>query len=275
MPQTIPLALAGIRVTGGADIRFRARDGRTHLADLRETDGYKVRLPNAGGAAEAVLINTGGGVAGGDHVRIAVTAEQDARATLSTPSAERIYGALAGSTTRIDVDLHIGENAQLNWLPQETILFDNARLERSLTVDMAASATALICETVIFGRAAMGETVTSAAYTDKWRIRRGGALIFADNTKLDGGISDLLARPAIADGAHVASATIYIAPDAEERLPAIRAALAGTETNAAASAWNGMLIIRALGQNSQSVRKLLTRLLPLLSGNSLPRVWAS
>jgi urease accessory protein len=121
----------------------------------------------------------------------------------------------------------------------------------------------------------MGETVTSAAYTDKWRIRRGGALIFADNTKLDGDIAGLLARPAIADGTHVTSATIYIAPDAEERLPAIRAPLAGTETNAAASAWKGMLVIRALGQNSQSIRTLLTQLLPLLSGNSLPRVWSS
>jgi urease accessory protein len=274
MPQSISPALAGIRVTGGADIRFRAREGRTHLADLREADGYKVRLPNNAGGAEAVIINTGGGVAGGDHVRITATAEENARATLSTPSAERIYGALAGSTAKFDVDLHIGENAQLNWLPQETILFDKARLERSLTVDMAASATALICETIIFGRAAMGETVTSARYTDKWRIRRAGALIFADNTKLDGSIADLLARPAIADKAHVASATLYIAPDAEERLPAIRAALATTEANAA-SAWNGMLIIRALGQNSQSVRKLLTRLLPILSGNDLPRVWSS
>ena len=101
MPQIIPPMLAGIRVTGGADIRFRARDGGTHLADLREADGYRVRFPNAGGAAEAVIINTGGGVAGGDHIRISARADENARATLSTPSAERIYGALAGSTTRI------------------------------------------------------------------------------------------------------------------------------------------------------------------------------
>src|SRR5690606_27140734 len=120
-----------------------------------------------------------------------------------------------------------GENAQLVWLPQETILFDHARLERSLTVDMAATATVLISETVIFGRAAMGETVTSASYSDKWRIRRGGKLIHADNARLDGDVAGLLARPAIADGAHVTSVTIHIAPDAEERLPAIREAIEG------------------------------------------------
>lgn len=275
MLQSIPPALAGIRVTGGADIRFRAHASRTHLADLREADGYKVRLPNAGGSAEAVIINTGGGVAGGDHVRISAIMEEGAAATLSTPSAERIYGALVGSTTKIDVGLNLAENARVNWLPQETILFDKARLERSLSVDMAANATVLISETVIFGRAAMGETIASASYSDKWRIRRGGKLILADNTRLDGPIADLLAKPAIAGGARVISTTIFIAPDAEGRLAAIRAALAVPDTNAAASAWNGMLVIRALGQNSQSVRKLLTQSLPLLSGNDLPRVWSS
>lgn len=275
MPQPISPALAGIRVTGGADIRFRARSGRTYLADLREADGYKVRLPNAGGGAEAVIINTGGGVAGGDHVRISASVEGGAAATLSTPSAERIYGALAGSTTRIAVDLQVAENARVNWLPQETILFDKARLERSLTVDMAANATALMSETVIFGRAAMGEAITSASYSDKWRIKRGGKLIFADNTKLDGSIADLLVKPAIADGARVISTTIFIAPGAEDRLPAIRTALGSSDTNAAASAWNNLLVIRALGQNSQSIRMLLTQILPLLSGNALPRVWSS
>ncbi|MBX2805792.1 MAG: urease accessory protein UreD [Hyphomicrobiales bacterium] len=275
MPQSIHPALASVRVDGGANIRFRARADRTHLADLSETDGYKVRFPNAGGAAEAVIINTGGGVAGGDHIRISATAEDSARATISTPSAERIYGALAGSTTQIKICLTLGENARLNWLPQETILFDKAHIERSLSVDMAATAAALICETVIFGRAAMGEIVSNASYMDRWRIRRGGKLIFAENAKLDGDIARLLAKAAIAGKAIVISTTLHVAPDAEDRLPAVRDILSTVDANAAASAWNGMLVVRALAQDSQSIRILLTRLLPLLSGNNLPRGWSS
>lgn len=275
MPQTLPPSLAGIRVTGGVDLHFRFQDGRTALSDMREWDGYKVRFPNAADKTEAVIINTGGGVAGGDTVRISVIADERAQVTLTTPSAERIYGALGLSQTEISVQLNVADTASIHWLPQETILFDRARLKRSMSVDMAASATALLSETIIFGRVAMGETITEAAFTDCWRIKRGGKLVFAENLKLDGDISDFFGKKAIADGARVISTTLLVAPDAEDRLEAVRQSLAAENVHAAASAWNGMLVVRALGETSGPVRRMLVNLLPILSGNSVPRVWSS
>ena len=132
--------LSNIRVAGGVSLKFALRGGRTSLIDLREEDGYKVRCPKRRDGIEAAIINTGGGIAGGDHVRFSARLDAGASAIVSTPAAERVYGALNRATARLDIDLTLGADARLHWLPQETILFDRARLKRSLTVEMDASA---------------------------------------------------------------------------------------------------------------------------------------
>ncbi len=273
MPQTIPPALAGIRVSGGVDIGFACSGGKTRIERLREWDGYRVRFPNVRGTPEAVIVNTGGGVAGGDEARFSVSLAEEAQAAVTTPSAEKVYGALGGSEAHIETIIALAENAKLSWLPQETILFDRARLKRLLTADIAASATLLISETVIFGRAAMGETVSEGSFTERWRIRRDGRLIFAENATLAGDIAGTLALPAVAGGAHAVSLSLLAAPDAEERLSAVRQALEYAECAAAASAWNGVLAIRALGESGAPVRRMLEAVLPILSGNNMPRNW--
>lgn len=270
-----PPSLSDIRVTGGAALTFAMRGGRTSLTDLREEDGYKVRCPRRPGGMEAVIINTGGGLAGGDHVRLSADLGEGASATVTMPAAERVYAALNGATTVLDVCLMLGEHAALHWLPQETILFDRARLQRSMTAEIAASTELLIAETVIFGRAAMGESVASGVFADRWRIRRGGALVFAENVRLDGGIAELMQRPAIGGGAHIVSTILFAAPQAEDRLAVIREALHDAPCEAAASAWNGLLVIRALGRNNSGVRGMLERVLPVLTQTALPRSWST
>jgi urease accessory protein len=271
-PQTGP----GLpRVAGGIGLRVAARDGRSYAADVRERDGYKLRFPRGTANPEAVIINTGGGLAGGDRVTQSVTVGDGARATVTTQSAERVYRALGEAETTLDVSITLGEDARLNWLPQETILFDHSRLARSIDVDIAASARLLLVETIIFGRTAMGETVRSGSLRDKWRIRHGGKLVFAENIRLDGSIADALGKAAIANGAQITSTIISVGTSAGDRLNNVRDVLEGASCEAGASAWGPLLVVRALGRNAESLRRMHERVIPLLSGEPLPRVWQS
>lgn len=263
------------RVAGGIGLRIAARDGRSYAADVSEHDGYKLRFPRGTANPEAVIINTGGGLAGGDRVTQSVTVGDGARATVTTQSAERVYRALGETVTALDVGITLGEDARLNWLPQETILFDRSRLARSIEVDMAASARLLLVETIIFGRTAMGETVRSGALRDKWRIRHGGKLVFAENIRLDGQIADTLGQAAIANGAQITSTIISVGATAGDRLDAVRDALEDASCEAGASAWGPLLVVRALGRNAESLRRMHERVIPILSGEPLPRVWQS
>ncbi len=111
--------------------------------------------------------------------------------------------------------------ATLRWLPQETILFDRARLHRGIEVDLSEGASLLLAEAVIFGRTAMGESVRSGELIDRWRIRRDGRLVFAETLRLGGDIGALLARPAAGNGA-VALATVLLAPGDEALVETVR-----------------------------------------------------
>jgi urease accessory protein len=263
-----------VRVAGGISLRLERRHGRTSVADLLERDGYKVRFPRQRSEeAEAVIINTGGGLAGGDHVRQHIAVGDGGRATVSTQSSERVYRALGDSETCVDVRLSIGAGATLNWLPQETILYDRSRLRRSIEVDMGPGARALVAETIVFGRTTMGETVRDGLLTDRWRIRSEGRLVFAENVLLDGEIAEKLAATPIAQGAHVVSTLLAIRADAADMLAPVRAALDGADCETGATAWGPRLAVRTLGRSSESVRRLLARLIPILTGRALPRVW--
>jgi urease accessory protein len=271
--QMAATGLDGVRVAGGVHLRIASRDGRSAVADLGESDGYKVRFPRGGVCPEAVIINTGGGLAGGDRVRQEIAVGKGARATVTTQAAERVYRALGASETTLGIRLSLEDGARLDWLPQETILFDRARLQRSIAVDMAPSAQCLLVETLIFGRTAMGESVRVGHLRDRWRVRIGGKLVFAENLRLDGAIADTLSAAPIAGGAHVVATLVAVREDAADQLPAVRCALDGTECDAGASAWGNLLVVRALGRSGESVRRMLERVVPVLAGDTLPRVW--
>ena len=268
--------LAPIRAAGGVRARFTDRGfGLTEIADLSERGGYRLGLPRTFTAhAEAVQVNTGGGVIGGDHLEFAVEAGRGADVSFTTQSAERIYRSL-GPAAEIDVRLTLEAGARLDWLPQQTILFSGARLKRRFEIDVAADSRLLMVETLTFGRRGSGEVPGIGLIHDVWRARRGDRLVYADAMRLDGHISELLARPALAGGACAAGVLLYIAPDAEDRRDGLRTALQGAGCELGASAWNGLLSARFLGQEPGAVREAVARAIDCLSGRPLPRVWAS
>src|SRR5262249_29258761 len=148
----------------------------------------------------------------------------------------------------------LGEAARLDWVPQETILFDRAGVKRSLHIDMAASATLTMLEILVLGRVARGEEVRGGYWHDSWRIRRDGVLALAEEVRLGGAMADLMQRPAIGSGARTLATLVHVAPSAENRLAAVRERLQQARSSCAASAWNGMLVARFLASDPQAVR---------------------
>ncbi len=270
-PSSAP-SLSSLRVTGGARVAFGPGAPISRLVSLAESGGYRVKFPAPEDRAEAVLINTGGGVAGGDQVAVDIGLQPGAALTVTTQSAERIYRSL-GDDAQIGVRLDVGDDADLAYLPQETILFSHARLKRSITADISATGKLLIAEMTVFGRAAMGETVAEGALHDSWRIRHGGKLIYADEVRLQGPIHELLQRPTIGHGAGAAATLLYMAPEAADRIDEIRAGLQGAPCRAAASTWNGLLCVRLLGEPT-AVRNTAATAIAGLSRRPLPRVWS-
>jgi urease accessory protein len=262
------------RARGLARLSVRADQGRDRLETLYQSGSAKIRLPRtaAGDPLEAVLINTSGGVTGGDRLRYEVAVGGGARATVATQAAERIYRRSTGTAT-IETDLAVGAGGSLAWLPQETIVFDRSALSRRLTAEVDESATLLAVESVVLGRAAMGESVRQATVTDSWRIRRGGRLAFADAVRLDGDPTAIMAGGATAKGGTAFATRVLLAPDAEARLDRARAALEGCAGEAGASAWNGMLVARLAALTGQALRTDLIRLIESLRGTAMPRVW--
>ena len=262
------------RTEGSVRLEFARRNGRTHLAVLRQAGAARVRFPKVadGAAPEAVLLNTAGGLTGGDRMETALTLGDGAAAAATTAAAEKIYRSREGDTS-IDVRLALGPAAGLAWLPQPTILFDGARLDRLTSVELAPDARLLAVECLVFGRQAMGETLHHGSCRDAWRIRRSGRLVFADTFRAGGDIATALGRPATLAGARAAAMLIYVATDAASRLEAVRGILQGQDCHAGASAWDGMLVVRAMAGDSRSLIRGIAPLVRELSGRPLPRVW--
>lgn len=267
------------RARGRAEVGFRVRDGATRLDRLFQQGQAKIRLPKVHGGepVTAVLINTGGGIAGGDRIVWGADFGPGTRALVTSQAAERVYrssptdGALSGE---IDTRLTIAAGASAEWLPQETILFDRAALSRSLAVDMAADATALLVESVVFGRAAMGERVEDCRLVDRWRIRRGGRLVFADTFRVEGDASAILEGRATGAGARAFATVVLVGPVAETRIDCVRAALEGAASAGGASAFDGLAVARLANADPTVLRRDLARLLMHIRQAELPRVWS-
>lgn len=264
--------LSDIRVSGGLSIRVAASDGVSRIADLEERGGYRAKFPRISDSLDAVSINTGGGLVGGDDVTFSLDIGRGAAMTFATQSAERVYRALSDAV-RSTVQIQIAPQGTLHWLPQETILFDGAKLDRTITADVAADTTLLMCESVVFGREAMGETVKTGSFRDRWQINRNGQPVLLEAISLDGDLQSQLQRKATGNGARAIATVLYVASDADERRDGARDALAGARGRAAVSAWNGMLVGRFLAPSAAALRQDLTALLSFLSRAPMPRVW--
>ncbi|MCE1235607.1 MAG: urease accessory protein UreD [Hyphomicrobiales bacterium] len=267
------------RARGRAEVGFALRDGATRLARLAQEGQAKIRLPKVYGEepATAVTINTAGGVAGGDRLIWGARFGAGVRACVTSQAAERVYrssatdGSLAGE---IETTLHVEAGAEAEWLPQETILFDRAHLSRRLTVEMAADARALMVESIVFGRTAMGEEVEDCRLVDRWRIRRGGRLVFADTFRVEGAAREILAGRATGGGARAFATLVLVAPDAEARLDGAREAIEAAGSVAGASAFDGLLVARLAGADARALRADLAKLIVHIRRAELPRVWS-
>jgi urease accessory protein len=263
---------AANRAHGQVSLTMAARRGGTVRTRVAEEGSLRARFPGAcAGAQEAVLVNTAGGIAGGDRFGVAVTLEERARLVVTTAAAEKIYRT-DGPQASIAVTATLAADAELTWLPQETILFDRARLARTVDIAMAPSARLTFAETVIFGRSAMGEVVRDGHFSDRWRVRRDGKLVFADNFRLDGAIADRLSEAAVAAG-HVAVGTVLIVPGDDAAVDAVRAVAGQFRGEAGISAWNGIALARLAAPDGAALRHDLVILLSALGRAPLPRLW--
>ncbi|MCB8822847.1 urease accessory protein UreD [Microvirga rosea] len=251
-------------------------DRRTRPMRIQESGSMRIRLPKAQGPSiEAVLVNTAGGIACGDHFAVAIEAQAGAAVTVATPAAEKVYRS-DGPVADLSVNLSANAGSHLEWLPQETILFDQARLIRRLDADIARDAHLTLFEAVVFGREAHAERIENGLFEDRWRIRRDGRLVYADTLRLEGSIADLLQKPSVAKGARALATLVHLAPDAEARLEATRKILPSDNgCDAAASAWNGILAVRFCAVTVEALRASVLPFLLAFRGGPLPRVWLS
>ena len=263
---------AANRARGAVRFDVRLEDGATRRGDLHESGSLRVRFPSPEGEGlSAVLVNTAGGVAGGDRFDIDIAAEEGARLTLTTAAAEKVYRA-TGAAAQLNIGLKIAAGAHLAWLPQETILFDQARIARRIDIELAESASLLLCEIVVFGRAAMGERTRHGEFVDRWRLRRGGRLVFAETVRLNGEVGDKLAKPAVAKGG-AAIGTALIVPGDEALVERLRETSESSSGEVGISAWNGFAMARFCAQDAMRLRADMMAVLARASRAPLPRLW--
>ena len=261
------------RTRGKGRLKTKCLDGRSRLDVFFQEGAAKIRLPDTfDGAMEAVLINTSGGLTGGDKISWELEAGDNTELVVTTQACERIYKS-AGGVADINVLLQAGAGACLFWLPQETMLFDNGALDRSLNVELAADAEFVAVESVLLGRKAMGEAVDWGSLRDRWRVRRAGKLIHAEELAIAGPVASIAGESAVLGGAVAFATILYCGSKAEALLGGIRALLG--EGQAGASAWQGKLIVRISAVDGFQLRKLLIPVIShLRDGRSLPKVWS-
>jgi urease accessory protein len=267
------------RGDGQAEMVFVPRGRETAISHLYQHDPCRVLFPSQdpGDPTLAVLLTTSGGLTGGDRLRVTLAAKDNTAATVTSQSAEKIYRSL-GNDCRIEVAIEVGK-AWLEWLPQETILFDRSRLRRMTAVDVAPEGRFLGTEMLVFGRHAKGEKFAEGFVHDAWRVSRGGRLVWTDALRLDGDIAGTLARPHGFDGAGALANAVYVADDAADHLDAARELLEGTSGRAGVTIVNGVMVARFIDCDAAVVRRDLSNYLADLRHvtarwpRRLPRVW--
>jgi urease accessory protein len=263
---------AANRAFGQIALAVKASGGTTRRAHVREEGPLRVRCPGpASPELQAVIVNTSGGIVGGDCCKIDVAVETGARLVITTAAAEKIYRSL-GPDASMDVKLKVGAGASLAWLPQETIVFDGARLARRVDIELAANAHLVFAEAIVFGRSGMGESVRDGRVSDRWLLRRQGQLIHAESLRLEGGIAATLSQAAVAKGAP-AIATVLISPADETIADGLRALANTFRGEIATSAWKGMAVVRLCAADGAALRHDLIAILSNVSGAPLPRLW--
>jgi urease accessory protein len=247
------------RMDGLARVGVVGRGGVTHLADLYQRSPSKAMFPRIDGkdCREVVFLNTAGGIAGGDRLHYSLIAADGATITATTQTAERIYRAI-GEPGHVTTSIEARGNATVEWLPQETIVFERARLARETHIHCDSASRVLAMDWLLLGRTASGETVATGDIRDDWRIHRDGRLVWADSFRLNGDIAGQTARASLLGGCTALATILYLAPDAADHLDRAREALDGLPVRAGATVVNGLLICRLAAPMHQSEHRQQT-----------------
>ncbi|MEO1641211.1 MAG: urease accessory protein UreD [Pseudomonadota bacterium] len=252
------------------DLRAKRRGAETVIGDLHQKGSLKALFPKVrGNALDAVFLNTAGGLTGGDRFDLAIACDAGAHTVVSSQAAERAYRAMPGQVAQVRVSLDVAAGGRVDWLPQETIIFDQSALSRRLDVRLSGDATALLVEPVILGRTAMGEIVHQMFLSDHWRVWRDGHLVFADAVRLNGDAQALMAGKATGNGAGAMATVLLAGPQAAQAMSKIDLA---PESGASLIA-DDLLLIRLLAQDGFALRRQLIPVVEALATGPLPRVW--
>lgn len=270
MPLPTPLP-AQPRAIGSVRLSTKAYAGRSVLDGLYQKGAAKAVFPRANVGLTGVLLNTSGGVTGGDRFSYEAEAGPDTHLTLTTQACERAYRAQAGEVGRVNTRLCVADGASLWWLPQETLIFDGCALERRLSCDITGTGRALIVEPICLGRLAMGEVQVHGHVTDRISITRDKVPLVRDAWALSGDITAQMARGAVGACAAAMVSLTYVSPDAEARLGPVRAHL--PSTGGASLLANDVLVLRLLAPSGYALRASLLPILDQLTGGEMPLCW--
>ena len=242
------------------------------IEKLYQAGCAKMMLPKTySDMTEAVMLNTAGGITGGDQIDISVVA-QDCALVTTSQTAERFYKS-STSPARISIQLKAQEGAHLHWLPQETILFDGAEIDRSIRLDMQSDSHCVIAESLVLGRGAMGEVVQNCHFTDSWRLYRDGVLFHAEQLCLTGDVRDVLVASAGGNAAKLLTTIIYAGADAEQAAERLKPIISASRSANALSCWREKLVVRLVSADAPAGRADIVKLLLALRQQPLPRVW--
>ncbi len=273
MPDALPVRIRHQRARGQAQLGLRAGPGGARIAHLFHAAPLRLLFPDVdeGDPTLGAFCNVAGGLAGGDALDLSLRLAQGARFTATTPAAEKVYRSL-GEATEIAAAVSLGSGAVCEWLPQETILFDGARLSRRLEIDLPPDARLLAAEMLVLGRGARGERFAQGALHDRWRVRRAGRLAWADALRIE---APAAARGRfLLDGAGALATLLLATPDAAAHLPRARGLAAGGATLVAP----GLLLLRWAGE-AGAVRGGVAAAVAALRAEALghpprlPRLW--
>ncbi len=268
------------RADGCGLILLCGSENGTSIKDVFQRSPIRIMFPRAGGGPieEAVLVNTAGGIAGGDRLECGVTALANASIAVTSQAAEKVYRAL-NESARIATKLQVREGAKLAWLPQETIVFNWGRLSRRTEIELSSGAELLALEWLVLGRAAHGEEVVGGHITDSWRVWKDGRLIWADSFRVTDEMFPHLHRKPLLSNYKAVGTLIYFGPHLDTRLEFLRDIAVSLECQCAATSVGGLIIVRFAAKVSSDLRLALRSFLEQFSRDlgpgpfRVPKMW--
>lgn len=261
-------------------LRYQRRGVRTVLAERRH-DGplvvQKPLYPEGDTVCHTIILHPPAGIVGGDELEISCDAAADAQVLLTTPGAGKWYRS-AGPWAKQRLEFHVAVGACLEWLPQETIVFDGALADMGSQINLAAGASYIGWEILCLGRTGSGERYDHGSCRLHTQIRRDGKLLWFEKGNIEAG-GRIGASPA-GLGGHSVCATMIVAGDIEAALIARCREQTAEDACIAMTLLPGpLLVARHIGDSGAAARhhfeKLRACLRPALTGRPAvePRIW--